>query len=94
MDNSSVQPNISLDHPRTLPLYTSASDASPKARKSPEVMAGFDQPTAPYGLDHLRVEQLWEWHPARLRQGPWGLPTLGVHPVAEVRQQRVHVLFW
>jgi hypothetical protein len=35
MDNSSVQPNISLDHPRMLPLYTSASDASPKVRKSP-----------------------------------------------------------
>ena len=57
-------------------------------------MAGFDQPTAPYGLDHLRVEQLWEWHPARLRQGPCGLPTLGVNPVAEVRQQRVLAHFW
>ena len=34
MNNSSVQPNISLDHPKTLPLYTSASDASPKVRKS------------------------------------------------------------
>ena len=43
MDNSSVQPNISLDHPRTLPLYTSASAASPKVRKSPEVLAMFRQ---------------------------------------------------
>ena len=50
------------------------------------------QPTAPYGLDHLRREELGQWHPARRRQGPCGLPTLGVNPVAEVRQQRRQVL--
>src|SRR5215468_10390102 len=28
------------------------------------------QATATYGLDDLRVEQVWEWHPARLGAGP------------------------
>src|SRR5262245_42556652 len=54
-DNSSVQSNISLDHLRTLPLYTSASAASPKVRESPEVMAGFahlDQDIAPTHPPH------------------------------------------
>src|SRR5262249_45204525 len=38
-----------------------------------------DQTATPHGLDHLRREQLGQWHPARLWQGtcgltPWRLP--------------------
>src|SRR5438128_7406100 len=40
-----------------------------------------DQTATPHGLDHLRVEQLWQWHPARLGQETCGLTPWRLHPV-------------
>ena len=40
------------------------------------------QAPAPYGLDHLRVEPLWQWHPARLWGGARGLGAREVDPLA------------
>src|SRR5712691_3548682 len=41
-----------------------------------------------YGLDHLRIEELGQWHPTRLRGWPGGLAALRLHPLPIVRQQR------
>src|SRR5262245_17180055 len=40
-----------------------------------------DQPPAPHGLDHLRIKQLGQWHPARLRSWTLGPLAWWVHPV-------------
>src|SRR6266446_6254398 len=39
------------------------------------------QATAAYGLDDLRVEHLWEWHPMRLGGRALGLVAGRLHPV-------------
>src|SRR6266853_1661938 len=39
------------------------------------------QATAAYGLDDLRVEHLWEWHPTRLGCRALRLPARGLHPL-------------
>ena len=41
----------------------------------------------PVCLDNLRVEQLWQGHPAGLGYGACGLPACWLHPLAEVGQQ-------
>src|SRR5215475_13036490 len=51
-----------------------------------------DQAPAAYGLDDLSVEQLWEWHPARLGGRVLGLPARWLHPLAEMGEERCGVL--
>ena len=46
-----------------------------------------DQASPPRHLDHLGIEQLRQRHPARLRSGAFGLPTLRLHPLPIVREQ-------
>src|SRR6266700_6089576 len=50
------------------------------------------QAPAPHGLDHLRIEQVRQWHPARLGAWPCGLAAWRLHPVPKMRQQRRGVL--
>jgi len=50
------------------------------------------QAPAPYGLDHLRVEQTRPRQPARLRGGACGLAAWRLDPVAEMGEQRRGVL--
>ena len=45
-----------------------------------------------YRLDHLRIEQLGEGHPARLRGGACGLAALGLDPLPEMGEERGGVL--
>src|SRR5262249_28200151 len=40
-----------------------------------------DQAPAPYGLDHLRIAQRGQWHPAWLGPRASGLVALRLHPV-------------
>jgi hypothetical protein len=51
-----------------------------------------DQTAAPHGLDHLRIEQPGEWHPARFRRRALGPPARRLDPLAIVRQQRRRIL--
>jgi hypothetical protein len=51
-----------------------------------------DQTPPPVPFHHLRVQQLRQWHPARLGCGPLCMPACGVSPLAIVRQQRGHIL--
>jgi len=44
------------------------------------------QATAAYGLDDLRVEQLWEWPPTGLGGRAGHLPARWLHPLPVVRQ--------
>src|SRR3989454_3874527 len=48
--------------------------------------------TAAYGLDDLRVEQLWEWHPTWLGGRAGHLPARWLHPLPIVRQQGRQIL--
>src|SRR5215471_160251 len=50
------------------------------------------QATAAYGLDDLRVEQLWEWHPTWLGGRAMHLPARWLHPLPIVRQQGRQIL--
>jgi hypothetical protein len=54
----------------------------------PEDDAVTDAPQAstPRRLDHLCVEERRQRHPPRLRSWSCGLATLGVHPLAKMRQ--------
>src|SRR6266566_3819428 len=40
-----------------------------------------DQAPSAYRLHHLRIEQLWQGHPAGLRSGALGLPARWLYPV-------------
>jgi len=51
-----------------------------------------DLTAPPHRLDHLRVEQLWQRHPARLGQGTYGLTPWRLHPVPIVGQQGRQIL--
>ena len=46
-----------------------------------------DQTPAPHRLDHLRIEQLGQGHPARLGHRACGLAALRLHPGAAMAQQ-------
>src|SRR2546426_9189508 len=52
-----------------------------------------DQPAPPYGLDHLRIEQLRQRHPARLGVWPFVLAAGRLHPLAEMGEERCGILF-
>jgi hypothetical protein len=43
---------------------------------------------APVRLHNLRIEQTGQWHPPRLGYGAFVLAPFGVHPIAEMGQQR------
>jgi hypothetical protein len=51
-----------------------------------------DQAPAPHGLDHLRVEQTRQGHPARLGQRAFVLASWRLYPVSIVRQQGRQIL--
>ena len=51
-----------------------------------------DQAPASHGLDHLRVEQWWQRHPARLGSRALDSLALRLYPVPIVREQGGHVL--
>src|SRR5262249_15787465 len=51
-----------------------------------------DQTAPPHGLDHLRVEQLRQRHPARLGVWPLVLAAGRLHPLAEMGEERGGVL--
>src|SRR5262249_33642578 len=44
-----------------------------------------NQTSTPYGLHYLRIEQLWEWHLARLGGRACGVAARGLDPLAIVR---------
>src|SRR6266571_6526646 len=50
------------------------------------------QAPAADGLDHLRVEQWWQRHPARLGSRALDALALRLYPVPIVREQGCHVL--
>jgi hypothetical protein len=50
------------------------------------------QTAPPHGLDHLRIEQLGQGHPARLGRWACGLTARWLHPLAEVGEERCGVL--
>src|SRR5215470_15510881 len=66
-------------------------DAIHRAEHDP-VLDGYDPPT-PVRLDHLCIEQLWEWHPTRLRRGTLCLPPQWLYPLPVMGEQRGRVLF-
>ncbi len=45
-----------------------------------------------YGLDHLRIEELGPWHPARLGRWAGGLAAGQLHPLAAMGEERCGVL--
>jgi len=51
-----------------------------------------DQAPAPYGLHHLRIEQLGQWHPAQLGGWTLRLPAWWLHPLPIVGQQGRQIL--
>ena len=51
-----------------------------------------DQTAPPHSLDHLRVKQLRQWHPARLGGRASSLTARELHPVPIVGEQGRHVL--
>src|ERR671923_1463567 len=63
-------------HERRIDLPTAGSQHLLDGLKRAEHDPGshVDQAPAAYGLDDLSVEQLWEWHPARLGRRALGLP--------------------
>src|SRR5437879_7256029 len=55
-------------------------------------VAHVHQTPAAHGLDHLRIEQLGQGHPAWLGYRPCGLATSGLYPAPEMGEQRGRIL--
>jgi hypothetical protein len=55
-------------------------------------VAHADETPTPYGLDHLRIQQLGEGHPAWLGGWPFVLAARRLHPLPIVGQQSRHIL--
>ena len=61
-------------------------------RTKHDAVAHPDQASPAYRLDDLRVEQLWQGHPAGLGRRASGLTARELHPVAIVGQQGRQIL--
>src|SRR2546425_322950 len=57
-----------------------------RQRAEHDAVAYADQAPPAHGLDDLRIEQLRQWHPARLRRRAGGPAAWGLDPLAKVRQ--------
>src|SRR5262249_49672126 len=51
-----------------------------------------DQTAPPHCLDHLRIEEFRQWHPARLRRRPFVLTAWWLDPLPIMREQSHEIL--
>jgi hypothetical protein len=75
-----------------LPAWRGQSWLDGLTRANHDMVCDPDQASTPRGLDDLGIEQPRLWHPAWRGPGTFGLPGLGVNPLAVRRDARGEVL--